>query len=241
MAFEPFQQLFRSIQKRRSFEGLGEVQNAQQIAYLRRMQKEIQPEEALTISLSELNVVVFDIESTGFYPDKGDEILSIGAIKMTGSTIHTDQTFYSLLHIEKEIPDRIIKLTKIKHEDIRNAPKASNVILDFLEFSNDSTLVAHHANHERNFMKYASNRFFKMPFKHRIVDTTFLFKIVERNLDLVKLEDYCCHNNIPIINRHNALGDAILTAELWSIYIEKARQIGCETLSDVYNRFSMLP
>ena len=61
-----------------------------------------------------------------------------------------------------------------------------------------------------------------MPFKHRIVDTAILFKIVERNLDLVKLEDYCCHNSIPIINRHNALGDAILTAELWSIYIEKA-------------------
>ena len=63
MAFEPFQQLLRSIQKRRSFEGFGEVQNAQQIAYLRRMQKEIQPEDALAISLSELNVVVFDIDS----------------------------------------------------------------------------------------------------------------------------------------------------------------------------------
>ncbi len=134
MAFEPFQQLLRSIQKRRSFEGLGEVQNAQQIAYLRRMQKEIQPEEELAISLSELNVVVFDIESTGFYPDKGDEILSIGAIKMTGSTIHKNQTFYSLLHTEKEIPEQIVKLTNIKHEDISNAPQASNVILDFLKF-----------------------------------------------------------------------------------------------------------
>ena len=185
--------------------------------------------------------MIFDIESTGFSPDQGDEILSIGAIKMSGSTIHKDQTFYSLLHSDKEIPDQIVKLTNITQEDIKNAPSASNVILDFLEFANESTLVAHHANHERSFMKHTSNRLFKMPFKHRIVDTAFLFKIVERNLDIVRLEDYCIHNGIPIANRHNALGDAILTAELWSIYIEKARQIGCETLVDVYNRFSMLP
>ena len=39
MAFEPFQQLLRSIQKKRTFGGIGEVQNAQQIAFLRRMQK----------------------------------------------------------------------------------------------------------------------------------------------------------------------------------------------------------
>ena len=60
---------------------------------------------------------------------------------MTGSTIHKNQTFYSLLHTEKEIPEQIVKLTNIKHEDMSNAPQASNVILDFLNFSNDSTLV----------------------------------------------------------------------------------------------------
>lgn len=240
MAFVPFQQLLRSIQGRRNTGGLGEVQNAQQIAFLRGLQKDLQLEEALTIPLSELNVVIFDIETTGFFPEKGDEILSIGAVKMCGSHIQMDDTFYSLLHTEKEIPENIIQLTGITNEQIKEAPLASDVILQFLEFVKEATLVAHHADHERNFMRHASNRFFRTQFKYRIVDTAFLFKIVERNIDIVKLEDFCVRNNIPVVNRHNALGDAILTAQLWSLYIERARQIGCETLRDVYDRFSRL-
>lgn len=240
MAFEPFQQLLRSIQGKRNSGGLGEVQNAQQIAFLRGLQKEIQPEEALTIPLTELNVVVFDIETTGFHPEKGDEILSIGAIRMNGSNILEDETFYSLMHSEKNIPLEIIKLTGITNKAIQSAPPAANVFLEFLEFVKDSTLVAHHANHERSFMKYASNHYFRTPFKYRIVDTAFLFKIVERNLSIVKLEDFCSHNHIPIINRHHALGDAVLTAKLWSLYIERAKKIGCENLQDVYDRFARL-
>ncbi|MFJ8260859.1 exonuclease domain-containing protein [Rummeliibacillus sp. NPDC094406] len=240
MAFEPFQQLLRSIQGRSNTGGLGEVQNAQQIAFLRGLQKEMQLEEALTIPLSKLNVVIFDIETTGFFPEKGDEILSIGAIKMSGSSIHREEIYYSLMHVEKEIPQGIVQLTGIQNEEIKNAPAASDVLIEFMRFVKESSLVAHHANHERRFMQYAINRLFRMPFKHRIIDTTFLFKIVERNLDIVKLEDFCTHNDIPIVNRHNALGDAILTAELWSLYIERAKNIGCDTLQDVYDRFSRL-
>jgi len=240
MAFEPFQQLLRSIQGRRNTGGLGEVQYAQHIAFLRGLQKEIQPEEALMIPLTKLNVVVFDIETTGFFPEKGEEILSIGAIKMSGSYIHRDETFYSLMHVEKEITQDIVQLTGIQNEDLKNAPAPSNVLIEFMRFVKESSLVAHHANHERSFMQHASNRLFRMPFKHRIVDTAFLFNIVERNLDIAKLEDFCTHNDIPIVNRHNALGDAILTAELWSLYIERARNIGCDTLQDVYDRYSRL-
>lgn len=240
MVFEPFQQLLRSIQGKRNTGGLGEVQNAQQIAFLRGLQKEIQPEEALGIPLTELKVVVFDIETTGFYPEKGDEILSIGAVKMNGSQILQDETYYSLMYTEKEIPPEIVKLTGITDEAIKAAPPASNVLLEFLEFVKDSTLVAHHANHERSFMKYASNHYFRTPFKHRIVDTAFLFKIVERDLNMIKLEDFCAYNDIPIMNRHHALGDARLTAELWSLYIEKAKKIGCENLQDVYERYARL-
>ncbi|WP_102691762.1 exonuclease domain-containing protein [Rummeliibacillus pycnus] len=240
MAFESFQQLLRSIQGRRNTGGFADIQNPQQIAFLRGLQKEIKHEEALSTPLSELKVVVFDIETTGFFPEKGDKILSIGAIKMSGSTIYHDDTFYSLLFTEMEIPSDIVQLTGIQNDDIKNAPLASNVLLQFLEFAKDSTLVAHHANHERSFFKHAYTRLFKTPFKQRIIDTTFLFKIVDSQLDLVKLEDFCKYNDIKVVNRHHALGDAILTAKLWSLYLERARNIGCDTLQDIYDRYARL-
>lgn len=240
MAFEPFMQILRGLQGKRTNVGLGDIQNAQQMAFLRNMQKEMNRQDSLDISLEELNVVVFDIETTGFYPEKGDGILSIGAMKMCGSTILEEEIFYSLVHYDKEIPGDIVQLTGITNEQVMNAAPLSNVLIKFLQFKQDYTLVAHHAAHERSFMEHASSTLFRTPFKHRIVDTSFLFKVIEPNMDLVKLEDLCMHVDIPIVDRHHALGDAKMTAKLWSIYLEKAKQIGCETLNDVYHRFARI-
>ncbi|RKJ28878.1 3'-5' exonuclease, partial [Butyricicoccus sp. 1XD8-22] len=97
MAFEPFMQMLRGIQSRRSVGGIGETQNPQQIAYLRHLQKEMNQEDVMNINLNKLNVVVFDIETTGFSPEKGDCILSLGATKMSGKEIIENETFYSLV------------------------------------------------------------------------------------------------------------------------------------------------
>lgn len=239
MAFEPFMQLLRGIQGRRA-QGIGGIQNSQQMAYLRHLQKEMNKEDAMHTSLNDLNVVVFDIETTGFSPEKGDSILSIGAIKMRGANIFQEQVFYSLIQYDKEIPLNIVQLTGITNEQVSTAPPLDEVLIKFFEFIGDSTLVAHHATHERTFMQFISLKLFKTPFKHRIVDTSFLYKIVEPHFRNVALEQLCEYNGIPIVDRHNALGDAKMTAMLWSIYLEKSLKIGCETLNDVYNYFARL-
>lgn len=240
MAFEPFLQLLRGIQGRHSHGGISGIQNSQQIAYLRHLQKEKNRQHEMNISLKELNVVVFDIETTGFYPEKGDCILSIGATKMCGTTIVEGETFYSLIRYDKEIPAHIVELTGITNEQVKEAPELTDVFIKFFQFAEDYTLVAHHANHEKNFMNYVSSKLLRVPFKRRIVDTSFLYRIVEPHISLVTLESLCEHNNIPIVDRHHALGDAKLTAKLWAHYLEKVQQMGCETLNDVYHLFAKL-
>ena len=238
MAFEPFMQLLRSVQKRRIGIG-GTVQNSQQMAYLRHLQKEINKENAMLIPLQKLNVVVFDIETTGFNPEK-DAILSIGAIKMIGSQIIEEEQFYSLIHYDQPISKDIVALTGITDDLVRTAPNISDVLIKFFEFCQDSTLVAHHASHERNFMHYYSNKVFKTPLKHRIVDTSFLYRIIESNVQNLSLETLCEYHKIPINDRHHALADAKMTAKIWSIYLNEAIQIGYETLEDVYSHFAKL-
>ena len=240
MAFEPFLQMLRGIQGKRVHGGIGGIQNSQQMAYLRHLQKEINKDDAMNTSLNELKVVVFDIETTGFSPEKGDSILSIGAIKMSGTSILEEQQFYSLIHYDQDIPKEIIQLTGITNDAVREAPSISNVLMSFFEFVQDSTLVAHHASHERNFMQYVSSKHFKTPFKHRIVDTLFLYKLIDRDFHNVSLEKLCEENDIPIVERHHALGDAKMTAEIWRIYLEKVIELGCESLNDVYNQFARI-
>ena len=239
MAFEPFMQLLRGIQGRR-VQGFGGIQNSQQMAYLRHLQKEMNKLDAMNTPLEKLNVVVFDIETTGFSPEKGDSILSIGATKMLGTEVLEEEDFYSLIYYDQDLTKEIVQLTGITKEDVSNAPSLVDVLINFYEFTQDATLVAHHASHERNFMQYTSSKLFKTPFKHRIVDTSFLYKIVEPQFHNVSLEKLCEHNDIPILDRHHALGDAKMTAQLWSVYVKKAIEIGCETLNDVYNHFARI-
>ncbi|WP_251393805.1 exonuclease domain-containing protein [Metabacillus litoralis] len=215
-------------------------QSQQQVAYLRQLQREMRVEETLHIPLTELNVIVFDIETTGFYPDQGDQIISIGAIKVKGDEIKEEETFYSLVRSEKPISNEISSLTGLTNEQLTTAPLLSETLFEFFRFAQDYTLVAHHANHEKMFLQHASWKLYRAPFKHRLVDMSFLYRIAEPEAKLITLEECCNHNGIPIIGRHHALEDAKLTAQLWSIYVNKLKRLGCESLKDLYERYTMV-
>ncbi|MFS0861223.1 exonuclease domain-containing protein [Fredinandcohnia sp. 179-A 10B2 NHS] len=242
MAFEPFIHFVRGLQGKLNTGGLAGVQGQsfQQTAFLRQLQRDLQQEDILTTPLEKLNVVVFDIETTGFFPDKGDEIISLGAVKVEGDELRENNVFYSLVQYEKELSKEISELTGLSTEKLKSAPPLSEVLIQFFEFSKGAPLVAHHANHEKAFMQYMSWKLFRTPFKHRVIDTSFLYRIVESELPFTRLEELCNHHQIPIKNRHHALGDALLTAKLWSIYINKTQQFGCRTLRDIYDRLARL-
>ncbi|MFP3359977.1 exonuclease domain-containing protein, partial [Planococcus sp. SIMBA_143] len=93
--------------------------------------------------------------TTGFYPNKGDAILSIGAVKVTGETIE-QETFYSLVQSNTAPSEEVTELTGIKAEDLQDAPPLSEVLAQFYKFIKGHTLVAHHAKHEQAFMQHAT-------------------------------------------------------------------------------------
>lgn len=237
MAFEPFNSLMRGLQG--VFSGI-HGQNAQQIAYLRQLQREINSENKLKIPLENLNVVVFDFETTGFNPEQGDVIISIGAIRVIGNIIQEDDIFYSLVHCEKPLPEKIVKLTGITDQQLNDAPSLSETLIKFFKYVKDDTLVAHHAGHEKSFLQHASWKLFRTHFKHRVVDTSFLYRIAEPNVKLISLDDFCEHNDIPIEGRHHALGDAKLTAQLWCLYMEKLKKAGFKTLKEIYEHVARM-
>lgn len=233
MTFDPF---FFMKGKQANLSG----QSQQQVAYLRQLQRELRVEETLHIPLNELNVIVFDIETTGFYPDRGDQIISIGGVKVKGENIYENETFYSLVKSEKTVSEEISKLTGIYNDELESAPPLSEVLFQFFQFTQDYTLIAHHANHEKIFLQHASWKLYRAQFKHRLVDMSFLYRIADPEMNLITLEECCEHNEIPIIGRHHALYDAKLTAKLWSLYVKKLQQIGCESLKDLYERFTKI-
>ncbi|WP_257985087.1 exonuclease domain-containing protein [Bacillus sp. T33-2] len=214
--------------------------NPQHISFLRQLQNELKAANGLESPLDELEVVVFDLETTGFFPDKGDYVISIGAVKMVGDKPIADDTFYSLLKSEKPLDERISSLTNIGDEDLRSAPDASDVLIQFLNFIKSSILVAHHAKHEQSFMQKMTWDLMRSRFEHRIIDTSFLIRLEHPQASSLTLDQACLQCDIEIKDRHHALGDAKMTAQLWGYYINKAKHMGFRNLGEIYEYLAKL-
>ncbi|WP_052015610.1 exonuclease domain-containing protein [Alkalihalobacillus hemicellulosilyticus] len=200
---------------------------------LRQIQRELKKDDVLERPLSELPFVIFDFETSGFSPDKGDSILSIGAVKMKGDEILEKETFYSTVYSENP-PEDVLRLTGLTKEELNDSKPLSHVLPTFYEYIGKSTLVAHHASHEKRFMSHATWQLLRTTFVHRILDTSFLTKVVHPSLKLVTLDECCRHYQIPIHVRHHAMEDALVTAKLWQKNIRFAKELGYETLQEIY-------
>lgn len=209
--------------------------NAQHMAFIRSMAKEQRKHSTLDIPLRELEIVVFDLETTGFYPYNDDEIISFGAVSVRGNEIVESDSFYSLVNPKRRIPLHITTLTGITNEMAEAAPDLMQVLHDFMEFIGKRVLIAHGSGHDKQFLNAALWRTSKVHLSHRLLDTMMIAKWLNpKRPDGYGLDELLESAGIPIDNRHHALHDSIMTAKLWVTYLERIRERNVVTLGDLY-------
>ena len=94
---------------------------------------------------------VLDLETTGFSP-KLEKITEIGIMKVKdGKVIDSFSTF---VNPEKPIPPRVVEVTNITDEMVKDAETIDKVFPKMLEFIGDSVLVAHNAEFDIGFLMH---------------------------------------------------------------------------------------
>jgi DNA polymerase-3 subunit epsilon len=213
-------------------------QSAQQIAFIRQMMKEQRKDALNDIPLQEMELVIFDLETTGFSPYNGDEIVSIGGVSMVGAQMVPESTFYSVVNPKRAIPPHIAELTGITSEEAGKAPELVDVLKQFFEFVQQKVLVAHGTAHDKNFLKAALWKTSRVNLHHRVLDTMMIAKWLlpkRRRYDLDALLD---EYGIPVTQRHHALEDSLMTARLWTKFMEEIKARRIETLGELYAHLS---
>lgn len=181
--------------------------------------------------------IVFDLETTGFSPEK-NRIIEIGAVKVEGGKI-TDR-FSSFVNPEVPIPFNIEELTSIKDDMVLDAPKIEEILPDFLEFSKDAIMVAHNADFDMGFIAKNCERQ-GLPCAYTVIDTVALARILLPKLNRFKLDTVAKALGIPLDHHHRAVDDAACTAEIFVKFIQMLKERGMETLDDVNRMGSASP
>lgn len=178
--------------------------------------------------------VVFDTETTGFYPYNGDEIISIGGVVIEDGRICEDQVFHELVNPYRFIPPAVTELTGITGEMVADRPGICAVLNHFLDFIGDGILVAHNAHFDMAFINIKLNWYAQKEVCNPVIDTFKLAQTLAPELPSHDLDSMLRCHQIPQQGRHTALGDSLLTARLFKNLLVDLEARKIETLKQLY-------
>lgn len=165
-------------------------------------------EDNLPEQLTNEVYVVFDTETTGLdFMNNG--ITEIGAVKIVNGKL-TEQ-FTTLIKPDYRISEENESITGISEEMVKDAPKISSVIPDFIKFIDGAILVAHNADFDMKFIKrFAGAEDYEV--KNKVIDSVELARECLPQLKRHDLHTIADHFGI-VFHHHRALSDAYATAE----------------------------
>ena len=164
-------------------------------------------------------VVVFDCETTGLKP-KIDDIISIGAVKVKGNKILTNEAIHIFVKQEKQINHESITIHQIRHCDLDEAISIEEAIEKFLYYIGNRKLVGYYLEFDVAMINKTIKPMFgiTLPNKQEEVSAIYYDKkiatIPQGHVDL-RFDTILNDLDLPKFQAHDALNDAIMTAMMY--------------------------
>lgn len=172
---------------------------------------------------------VLDLETTGLSPKTG-KITEIGIMKLKdGKAI---DEFSCFVNPEKPIPARVVEVTNITDDMVKDAQTIEKVFPKLLEFIEGSVLVAHNAEFDVGFLKHNA-KVLGYDFDFTYLDTLSLAKELFPSFKTYKLGRIAKNLGIKVETAHRALSDVDTTVKVFNEMLEKLKERGAESLADI--------
>jgi DNA polymerase-3 subunit epsilon len=181
--------------------------------------------------LADISYTVFDTETTGLEPSAGDEIISIGAVRIVNGRLLKQEVYEQLVNPQRTVPGDSVRIHGIKTSDLQGQPAIGEVLPVFHRFCEDTVLVAHNAAFDMRFLELkeaATGIRFSQP----VLDTLLLAALAHPSHKDHGLEAVAERLGLRVIGRHTALGDALVTGDIFLKLVPLLAERGILTLGD---------
>lgn len=169
---------------------------------------------------------VIDVETSGLNA-KQDALLAIGLVEIDQGRVRLDSCWYSLIRPPEGLLVSVesIRIHRLLRDELAQAPPAAAVLTEFLQRLRGRMLVVHVATIDMRFINRVLTSLWGIKLHKVGLDTArFAHSLhvyerysrgIETDTPSIQLRALTQSANLPLYTQHNALNDAITTAQLF--------------------------
>ena len=172
---------------------------------------------------------VLDLETTGL-SFRTDKITEIGIMKVKDGEVIDE--FSTFVNPERPIPQRVVEVTNITDEMVKDAETIDKVFPKMLDFIGDSIIVAHNADFDVTFLKYNAKEL-GYSLENTSLDTLRLSKYLFPDFKKYKLGIIAEKLGIQVDVAHRALDDVDTTVKVLKVMFDMLKEKGVKKIEDI--------
>lgn len=187
------------------------------------------PDEATLLEV--LPAVSLDTETTGL-DVRRDRLLSVGAVHLHGPRLFPAEVFDRLVNPDQRIPPGSTAIHSITDSMVAEAPAYAATAADLIRFCGDRVWVGHNIGFDAAILRREAKLAGIAWHEPVILDTLRLYAALYPRAPDVELDAVAGALGVDVIGRHTALGDALVTAEVYRRLLPLLAEAGVRTLGD---------
>jgi DNA polymerase III subunit epsilon len=185
--------------------------------------------------------VVLDTEFTSL-DQRSNRLLSVGAVKMEGTSIRMGEQFYRVLNAGVEVPASTVVVHQLRPSDLEKGEPPLQVLAELRDYIAGAVMVGHFIKIDLDILR-KEMRATEHSLDSQVVDTARVYGWLLRKgrytedlfprLENVDLASLAKIYNIEFREAHHALDDAFVTARLWQKLIYQLESRGLRTIAEL--------
>ena len=190
--------------------------------------------------IDEIEITIFDTETTGLKPEEGDRIVELAAFRVKNK--ERISVFNELINPSREISPGAFAVNKITQEMLKDAPHIGTVMPKFLDFIKGSCLCSYNAEFDLSFLNNEL-KLIGLPAINNIIvfDVLTMARKLMPGLSRYALWFVAQKLEIKSAQQHRAASDVEMTWEVFTRLKIICQEKGIADLANFSNLFAFKP